>query len=113
MNRMQNSDHNSEHEARLDKLFAAYRAAVPDPELSAAFMPGLWQKIESRRSGNMRVFRRLAQVCVGATLALTVVMGAFVIPHLEKLPVYSASYVDALEADHPNTYVDIFSGDIK
>jgi hypothetical protein len=110
MNRMQNSE---EREAQLNKLFAAYRAAVPDPDASAAFMPGLWQKIEARRTSNVVVFRRLAQICVGATLALTVVMGAFVIPHLEKLPVYSASYVDALEADHPNTYVDIFSGDIK
>jgi hypothetical protein len=110
MNRMQNSD---EREAQLNQLFAAYRAAVPDPDASAAFMPGLWQKIEARRTSNVVVFRRLAQICVGATLALTVVMGAFVIPHLEKLPVYSASYVDALEADHPNTYVDIFSGDIK
>ena len=104
---MQNS------ETKLDAMFAAYRGAVPDPDGSPAFMPGLWQKIESRRSSNIIVFRRLAQICVGATLALTVVMGAFVIPHLEKLPVYSASYVDALEADHPNTYVDIFSGDIK
>ena len=40
-------------------------------------------------------------------------MGAALIPQLEKLPVYSASYVDVLEADHPNTYVDILKGDIN
>lgn len=118
MNRMQgNNPGSNELEGRLgsklDKAFAAYRAAVPDPDASAGFMPGLWQKIESRRSSNLVVFRRLTQICVAATLALTVVLGAIVIPHLEKLPVYSASYVDVLEADHPNTYVDIFSGDIK
>jgi hypothetical protein len=106
MNRMDNGD-------KLDKLFAEYRAAFPDPDVSAGFMPGLWQRIETRRSSNMLVFRRLAQVCVGAALAMTVILGAFVIPHLERLPVYSASYVDALEADHTNTYVDIFKGDIK
>lgn len=111
MNRMQNSG--DDLDANLDKVFAAYRASIPDPEASAAFMPGLWQRIESRRSSNMLVFRRLAQICVGATLALTVVLGVVVIPHLEKLPIYSASYVDVLEADHPNTYVDIFKGDIK
>jgi hypothetical protein len=106
MNRMNSSD-------KLDALFVEYRAAFPDPDASAGFMPELWQRIESRRSSNMLVFRRLAQFCVGATLALTVILGAFVIPHFENLPVYSASYVDVLEADHPNTYVDILAGDIK
>jgi len=118
MNRMQgNNPGSNELEAKLggklDQVFAAYRTAVPDPDPSAAFMPGLWQKIEARRSTNLVVFRRLTQICVAATLALTVVVGVIVIPHLEKLPVYSASYVDVLEADHPNTYVDIFKGDIK
>jgi hypothetical protein len=107
MNPMQNSSD------KLDRLFAEYRSAFPDPDASAAFMPGLWQRIESRRSSNMIVFRRLAQICVGATLALTVILGVIVIPQLEKLPVYSASYVDVLEAEHLNTYVDILAGDIK
>ncbi len=93
MNRMQNSD----HDVRLDKLFAAYRAAVPDP--------GVERRVHARIVAENRiaaVFEHASysgvwrQICVGATLALTVVMGAFVIPHLEKLPVYSASYVDAL-----------------
>ena len=113
MNRMDSDKFDAGLNRKLDQVFAEYRAAFPDPDASAAFMPGLWQRIESRRSANMTVFRRLAQVCVGATLALTLIMGAVLIPHFEKLPVYSASYVDALEADHPNTYVDIFKGDIK
>lgn len=100
-------------DARLDALFAEYRAAVPDPEPGAGFMPGLWQKIESRRTSNITLFRRWAQVCLGAAVALALLMGAVVIPHFEKLPIYSASYVDVLEADHPNTYVDILTGDIK
>jgi hypothetical protein len=110
MNRMDSSDN---LDRKLDQVFAEYRAAFPDPDASAAFMPGLWQRIESRRSANMTVFTRLVQVCVGATLALTVIIGVVLIPHLEKIPVYSASYVDALEADHPNTYVDVLIGDIK
>jgi len=101
------------NDGKLDALFAEYRSAFPDPDASANFMPGLWQRIETRRSANVNVFRRLAQICVGATLALTVLMGVVLIPHFEKLPVYSASYVDVLEADHPNTYVDILKGDIK
>lgn len=113
MNRMDSDKFDAGLNRKLDQVFAEYRAAFPDPDASAAFMPGLWQRIESRRSANMIVFRRLAQVCVGATLALTLIMGAILIPHFEKLPVYSASYVDVLEADHPNTYVDILAGDIK
>ena len=55
----------------------------------------------------------LAQVCVGATLALTVLMGLVLIPRFEQAPVASTSYADALAAEHPNTYVDIFAGEIK
>jgi len=98
---------------KLDALWAQYRDACPDPEPSAAFTPGLWKRIEARRSSNLIVFRRLAQACVVATLALTVVLGLILIPSVEKAPVYSMSYADALVAEHPNTYVDIFAGDIK
>jgi len=97
----------------LDALWVKYREACPDPEPGAGFMPGLWQRIEARRTANLTIFRRLAQACVVATVALTIVMGAVLIPRLERLPVYSASYIDALAADHPNTYVDILTGDIK
>ena len=99
--------------SKLDSLFQEYRAAIPDPDPGAGFMPGLWQRIEARRTSNLTLFRRWAQICVGATVALALLMGAVVIPHFEKLPVYSASYVDVLEADHPNSYVDILTGDIK
>ena len=104
---------NEDSNAKLDGLFQEYRAAVPDPEPGAGFMPGLWQRIEARRASSLWIFRRLAQVCVGATLALTILMGAFLIPRLEKSPIYSTSYVDELAADHPNSYVDILTGDIK
>jgi len=106
MNRMPDGD-------KLDALFVEYRNACPDPEAGAGFMPGLWKRIEARRSSNLNIFRRLAQVCVVATLALTVVMGAVLIPRLEKAPIYNTTYVDVLAANHPNTYVDIFTGDIK
>jgi anti-sigma-K factor RskA len=98
---------------QLDALWAEYREACPDPEASAGFMPRLWQRIEARRSANVTMLRRMAQICVAATLALTVVIGVVLIPQLEKLPVYSSTYVDAIAADHPNSYVDILTGDIK
>jgi hypothetical protein len=108
-----NRHNEDELNARLDATFAAYRAAVPDPEPGADFMPGLWRRIEARRTSSVWIVRRFAQVCVGATLALTLLMGAVLIPRLEKAPIYSSTYVDELAADHPNTYVDIFTGDIK
>lgn len=98
---------------RLDALWKEYREACPDPEGSPGFVPGLWQRIEARRVANLSTFRRLAQVCVCATLALTVLMGVVLIPRIEKALVYNATYVDVLAADHPNTYVEILTGDIK
>lgn len=98
---------------KLDSLWTEYRQACPDPEPGVGFVPGLWQRIEARRLGNISIFRRLAQVCVGATLALTVLMGVVLIPRLEQVLVYSATYVDVLAADHPNSYVEILTGDIQ
>lgn len=109
MDRMPGQD----FDGKLDALWAEYRAAVPDPEPSAQFMPGLWHRIEARRAANLSVFRRVAQACVAATVALTVLMGVVLIPRLEKIPLYSATYVDVLAADHINNYVDILTGDIK
>jgi hypothetical protein len=103
----------NDRENQLDSLWAEYRQAYPDPEAGAGFMPGLWQRIEARRVSNLSIFRRVAQVCVGATVALTVLMGVVLIPHMQRLPVYSASYVDVLTANHPNSYVDVLTGDIK
>lgn len=100
-------------EGQLDALWAEYRQACPNPEASAGFMPELWQRIEARRAANLSVFRRSVELCVGATLALAVLMGAVLIPHMQRIPVYTASYVDVLTANHPNSYVDILTGDIK
>ncbi len=98
---------------KLNALFVEYRNAFPDMDPGPSFMPGLWKRIEARRSANLTVFRRLAQACAVAALALTVIMGAVLIPRLEKAPIYNTTYVDVLAANHPNTYVDIFTGDIK
>jgi hypothetical protein len=106
-------DRIEENGDKLDALWTQYREACPDPEPGPRFLPGLWQRIEARRAANLTIFRRLAQVCVAATLALTVVMGWVLIPQLEKAPLYSTTYADVLAAEHPNTYVDIFAGEIK
>ena len=95
---------------RLDALWAEYREALPDPEAGPDFMPKLWQKIEARRVETTSVFRRLAQICVMASVALALVMSAVLIPHNNFDEVfYSGSYVDALAAEHSNDYVDVLA----
>src|SRR5579862_10018200 len=94
-------------ENKLDAVWAAYKEACPDPEPSAEFMPKLWSRIEARRTSTLSIFRRLSQICVMATVALTLLMTVVLIPHLQKLPVYSATYVDVLAADLGIDYTDI------
>ncbi len=96
----------------LDTLFAEYREAIPDPDPSPSFMPNLWKKIEVRRNESVSVFRRWAQVCMLATAALTLAMVA--ITHVQNEPVYSASYVDILDAAHSVDSVQLMaSGDYQ
>ncbi|HZT40419.1 MAG TPA: hypothetical protein VFA28_21190 [Bryobacteraceae bacterium] len=83
----------------LQKLFCAYREAIPDPEPSADFTPGVWRGIDARRS-SARLFRRFAQVFVAFAAVLTVLMGVVVLPYLQRAPVYRATYIDVLAEEH-------------
>ena len=100
---------------RLDALWVEYREATPDPDASPNFMPQLWQKIEARRVETTSVFRRLAKICVMATIALALVMSAVLIPRSNYEEVfYSGTYVDILAAQHSNDYVEALpAGDYR
>jgi hypothetical protein len=100
---------------RLDALWVEYRDATPDPDASPNFMPQLWQKIEARRVETTSVFRRLAQICVTATIALALVIGAVLIPRNSNDEVfYTGTYVDVLAAEHSNDYVEALpAGDYR
>ena len=101
---------------RLDALWVEYREATPDLDASPNFMPQLWQKIEARRVETTSVFRRLAQICVMATIALTLVISAVLIPHGSNNDevFYSGTYVDILAAEHSNDYVEALpAGDYR
>ena len=93
---------------KLDALWAEYRNACPDVEGSANFMPNLWQKIEARRLETTSVFRRWAKACVMATVALTLLI-AVLIPKIQSDPVYSATYVDVLDAAHSTDAADLLA----
>jgi hypothetical protein len=100
---------------RLDALWVEFREATPDPEASPNFMPQLWQKIEARRVETTSVFRRLAQICVMATVALALVMSAVLIPRTNGEEVFfTGTYVDVLAAEHSNDYVEALpAGDFR
>lgn len=99
----------------LDALWVEYREATPDPEAGPDFMPKLWHKIEARRVETTFVFRRLAQICVMATIAFALVISAVLIPHSNNDDVfYSGTYVDVLAAEHSNDFVEVLpAGDYR
>ena len=102
---MQNS------ETKLDAMFREYRAAVPDPDASANFMPVLWQRIEARQNSS-RMFQKLTGVFVTVAAVVTLLMAAVLIPLYQNSQVYTATYVDVLAAEHSETIEGVLGADI-
>jgi len=88
----------NDDESGLDGVFGRYHAACPDVEPSVNFMPGLWQKIEARRSF-WWVFQGLARTAMAGCAALVLVLLALNLVSSGQALV-SPSYADALAADH-------------
>jgi len=79
---------------KLDSLWQAYRAACPEPEPSANFMPDLWRRIESRRTFTFS-FQRMMRSFVTVAAAVTIVIGVYVsLPH--STPASEVTYLEAL-----------------
>ena len=83
----------------LDKLFAAYREACPDPEPSGSFMPEIWNKIEARRRFTINL-KRWTSAFVTAAAALCIAMTIFM-PQPAQTPVFETTYIDTLGANEP------------
>jgi hypothetical protein len=82
-------------ERELDALFAAYRAACPEPEPSVNFMPELWQKIEAQRTIT-HSFTSLTRAFLTAAAAICVLL-ILLQTTLNKQPAfYTQTYVEAL-----------------
>jgi hypothetical protein len=84
----------------LNGLFASYKAAVPDPDASANFMPELWRRIEGRRSILLRV-RKLTQLFLAAAAALSIIFVTML-----SIPAFSrsesgGSYIEVLADAYP------------
>ena len=63
----------SNEESQLDQLFQSYRAACPDVEPGADFMPRLWQAIEARR-GFWFAFEHWARTAMAACTAVCLLL---------------------------------------
>jgi hypothetical protein len=83
----------------LNKLFQKYRAACPEVEASAHFMPGIWQRIESRRSFRL-VFQQIARPLMAGSAALVLLLLLLNLVSNQYTRLSAPSYVDALLADH-------------
>src|SRR6185312_5607620 len=84
---------------QLDALFVAYRDTCPDPEPSALFMPGLWQRIEGRRSFAFGL-RRLTRGFLAAAFALCVMMSAVLVLPDNSSNTANESYLELLSESH-------------
>jgi len=91
-------------EEKLDALFSAYRQAFPDIDAGPEFMPKLWERIESRRPV-ARTWRWFAGGFVTASAAICLLLAAFVSMPSANHPVYTSTYVDALENDQDDDNV--------
>ena len=92
---------------RLDRLFRAYHDACVAPEPGVNFMPGLWQKIESRQKFSF-AFRRVARGFVTAAIAATLVMAVYLAAPHNVSSVYTTTYIDVLDASHNAETPDIY-----
>ncbi len=89
----------NEAESGLDEMFRAYRAACPDPEASANFMPALWTRIEARELSTSW-FGRVARTLVTAGLAASVILGLMIASRPQPTAFFDGTFVEALHADH-------------
>ena len=88
---------NNTGEERLARMLAAYRNACPDVEGGPGFMPGLWERIDSRRSYTFRI----ARVAQGFVTAAAAICMLFVIilsePFSGTSLFYTSTYIDELD----------------
>lgn len=87
-------------EVAMTGLFERYKEACGSPAGGANFMPELWAKIDAKRS-RTRLFERTARSLVAAAVALSLVLGAFlIIPTSQPSAFNSESFVEHIASDN-------------
>lgn len=86
-------------EAELSRLFVEYRETLPDPDPVPEFLPGVWRRIEARRTSS-RDLRRLATGFLTAAVLVSLLIGVFLTrPNGHAGAFYSNTYLELLAAD--------------
>lgn len=85
---------------RLEQLFSDYRDSVPVPDPSRDFMPGLWERIDTRRNLTFRM-KRYAQLFVGASALICILMTGMSVVSSSSVRQPHATYVDVLAEAQP------------
>lgn len=98
----------------LEKLFLAYRESSVDPEPSAAFTPGIWRRIEARRSP-LPLVRRVTEAFMAVAALVAVLVGVVLVPRMQDASAYKAHYVDVLatQASEIAPYTDLIHTDLE
>ena len=93
----------TEFPGELQRVFRGYGDFHAEADVSADFMPRLWERIEARRSPFFLI-RRTARFLVAGSLAAALLMGVVLIPHFEKESRPSGYYADVVS--RANTTAD-------
>jgi hypothetical protein len=83
-------------EQRLDQLLESYKAACPDAEPGANFMPTLWQRIEARRNPVLQWVTMSRRLLAGA-MALCVLLLVGMATAFTSSQFYQSTYVEVLD----------------
>jgi hypothetical protein len=85
----------TDDETKLERLFENYRAACPEVEPGALFMPRLWQRIEARQ-GFGPVFERLTRLFASVAAAVCLLLLVLNLVSTPNNALANESYTDAL-----------------
>ncbi len=86
----------NDHEQRLDELFRSYKAACPDPEAGANFMPTMWQRIEARRNPVLQWVTMSRRALAGA-MALCALLLVGMATAFTSSQFYQSTYIEVLD----------------
>src|SRR5437762_3320555 len=90
----------NDNDIGLERLWAAYRQATPEPEPSVNFMPQLWTKIEAARPISWAFpLARLASRLLSLTAAVTLAMCFYLWAPRLSPNASMLGYLDVIAAD--------------
>jgi hypothetical protein len=93
------SDNNREQ--RWDQLAAEYRAACPDMDGGADFMPGVWRRIEAKRS-QVFAWTAMSRRVLAAAVAICCLFAVVMSSSLQSSLTVAGTYIETLDDDDSN-----------